>query len=105
MEYTLTGNTLPFAKVPTDGTAAGLSSASSCRVVVSEVASVKGDSTYVLSRGKEKVLFELAIKLKFEMTLADNGALNTILTGTLTVPEVCPVTPQAGETRDPPALA
>ena len=51
------------------------------------------------------MLFELAMKLKFEMTLADNGALNTILTGTLTVPEVCPVTPQAGETREPPALA
>lgn len=57
-------------------------------VRVLSVESVKGECTYVLSRGKQRVVFEMEIKLKLEMELHVGDELKTILSGKLTVPEV-----------------
>jgi len=87
--YTLGPPGPPLPALPADSSAEGLSASSSCKVRVTSVDSVKGDATYVLSRGKEKVIFELAIKLKMEIELLDeSGALKNIIVGTLNVPEV-----------------
>ena len=90
LAYTLgTPEAPPLPKLPDDPSAEGLTPSSSCKVRVSAVDSVKGEATYVLSRGKERVLFELAIKLKLEMELLDEaGALKSIVSGTLNVAEV-----------------
>jgi len=50
--------------------------------------SVSGEATYVLSRGKQRVVFELKIKLKLEMELHVGSELKSIITGTVTLPEV-----------------
>lgn len=79
----------PLPKLPDAAAADGLTASSSCKVRVTAVDTIKGDATYVLSRGKEKVLFELNMKLKLEMELLDeSGTLKNILTGTLHLPEV-----------------
>ena len=49
---------------------------------------VSGECTYVLSRGKQRVVFELDLKLKLEIEVKAGGQLQTIVTGTLHVPEV-----------------
>ena len=72
----------------TQAGAEGLTSSASCKVRVSSVENVSGEVTYVLSRGKERCVFELALKLKLEMELAEGGELKTILTGQLNIPEV-----------------
>mmetsp|Transcript_30516 Transcript_30516/g.64232 ORF Transcript_30516/g.64232 Transcript_30516/m.64232 type:complete len:215 (-) Transcript_30516:337-981(-) len=56
------------------------------RVVAAE--SVSGDATYVLSRGKQRVVFELKLKMKLEVEVRVDGELKQILTGNLQVPEV-----------------
>mmetsp|Transcript_13851 Transcript_13851/g.31735 ORF Transcript_13851/g.31735 Transcript_13851/m.31735 type:complete len:213 (-) Transcript_13851:106-744(-) len=62
---------------------------SACSVRVASVGSVDGDVTYVVSRGKQRVIFELALKLTLEMELRSSvGELQQILTGELRVPEV-----------------
>ena len=57
-------------------------------VRVTGVDSVSGECTYVLSRGKQRVVFELQMKLLLEAEVKLGGSLQTILTGKLTVPEV-----------------
>lgn len=58
-------------------------------VRVYSVGHVKGDTTYVMSRGKERCIFELDIKLKLEMELYDaEGSIKEVLTGKLTVGEL-----------------
>jgi hypothetical protein len=57
-------------------------------VRVASVGHVKGDTTYVLSRGKQKCIFELSLKLKLEMDIYQGGELKTIVTGKVTIPEV-----------------
>jgi len=60
----------------------------SVRVRVAAVDSVSGEATFVVSRGKQRVVFELALKLQLEMEVHADGNLKTILTGKLTLPEV-----------------
>ena len=55
------------------------------RVVSAEA---KGDCIYVLSRGKQRVVFELELKLELEVEVFAEDEMKTILTGKLTVPEV-----------------
>ena len=60
-----------------------------CSVRVVSVGNVDGDVTYVVSRGKQRVIFELMLKLKLEMELRNaDCALEQILTGELHIPEV-----------------
>jgi len=87
--YTLGPPGAPLPTLPSDASAEGLSSSSTAKARVTSVETVKGDTTYVLSRGKEKVIFELAVKLKLEVELLDeSGALKNIVSGTLNIPEV-----------------
>lgn len=58
------------------------------KVRVSSVEKVTGEATYVVSRGKQRCVFELALKVKLEMEVRHGEALKTILTGSLHVPEV-----------------
>merc|ERR1712087_1026147 len=61
-----------------------------CNVRVTSVNSISGDVTYVISRGKQRVLFELKLKLQLEMELRDaDHELTQIVTGELHIPEVC----------------
>ena len=62
--------------------------ADSVAVRVMSVEYVKGEATYVLSRGKQRVVFELELKLLLEAEVKLGGELQTILTGKLTIPEV-----------------
>ena len=57
-------------------------------VRVTSVEQVTGDVTYVLSRGKQRVVFELQIKLGLEIELHIGGVLEQILTGKITLPEL-----------------
>ena len=67
------------------GTVAGAESATAR---VTEVISCKGDVTYVLSRGKQRAVFELALKLKVEVEVREGDELREILTGEMHVPEL-----------------
>ena len=67
------------------GTVAGTESATAR---VTEVISCKGDVTYVLSRGKQRAVFELALKLKVEVEVREGDELREILTGEMHVPEL-----------------
>ena len=58
------------------------------KVKVLSVDSVSGESTYVLSRGKQRVVFELQIKLQLEVEVHVGGELKQIVTGKLTLPEL-----------------
>ena len=58
------------------------------RARVLSVESVSGECTYVLSRGKQRVVFELQIKCSLEMELRAGDELKHILTGKLTLPEL-----------------
>ena len=49
---------------------------------------VTGDCTYVLSRGKQRVVFELELRIKLEVEVRAAGKLQTIVTGVLHVHEV-----------------
>ena len=49
---------------------------------------MSGECTYVLSRGKQRVVFELQIKCSLEMELRAGDELKHILTGKLTLPEL-----------------
>jgi len=51
-------------------------------------ADVKGECTYVLSRGKQRVVFELEFKLELEIEVFANDELKTILSGKLNIPEI-----------------
>ncbi|KAL1512000.1 hypothetical protein AB1Y20_005275 [Prymnesium parvum] len=96
LAYELGGQERPLPASPLEAAVA------SCKARVSAVDSVKGEATYVLSRGKEKVLFELGLKLKLEMELLDeSGALHEILTGTMHVAEVS--NDELGDARMPSA--
>ena len=55
---------------------------------VTDVPSCKGDVMYVLSRGKQRAVFELALKLKVEVEVREGEELREILTGELHVPEL-----------------
>jgi|TARA_B100000524_G_scaffold333660_1_gene221654 hypothetical protein len=65
----------------------------SCHLRVIEATSVSGDATYVLSRGKQRVVFELNVKLKVEAEVREGdcegdgeggqGALKELLAGQL----------------------
>ena len=57
-------------------------------VRVTAVDSVTGECTYVLSRGKQRVVFELTMKLVLEVELHIGGELKQILSGKLTLPEL-----------------
>ena len=57
-------------------------------VRVANADKVTGDCTYVLSRGKQRVVFELELKLKLEVEVRAAGMLQTIVTGVLHVHEV-----------------
>jgi len=58
------------------------------QVRVLSVESVTGDCTYVLSRGKQRVVFELQLKLQLELEVRVGGELKQILTGKVTLPEI-----------------
>jgi len=49
---------------------------------------VKGECTYVLSRGKQRVVFELELKIELEIEVFAGDELKTILSGKLNVPEI-----------------
>ena len=55
---------------------------------VESVEKVKGDATYVLSRGKQRVVFELELKLRLEMEVHAGSQLKHILTGMLHIDEI-----------------
>jgi activator of HSP90 ATPase len=61
-----------------------------CSLKVASVASTTGDVTHVLSRGKQRVVFELGIKLFLELEVWQGSELKHILTGTLNITEVRP---------------
>ncbi len=52
------------------------------------VSSVDGEATYVLSRGKQRVVFELELKLECELEIRAGGELKRIIAGRLVVPEL-----------------
>lgn len=64
----------------------GSATAVSVRVLKAE--SVTGDATYVVSRGKQRVVFELTIKVSLEMEVRVDDELKQILTGKMTLTEV-----------------
>ena len=53
-----------------------------------KVESVKGDVTYVVSRGKQRVVFELTLKVKLEVEVRAGDELKTIVSGKLMLNEV-----------------
>lgn len=57
-------------------------------VKMQEISKCSGEVTYVLSRGKQRVVFELALTLKLEMEVRVAGTLQTILTGRMVIEEV-----------------
>jgi hypothetical protein len=57
-------------------------------VRVAEVNAVNGDCTYVVSRGKQRVVFELTLKLTLEMEVRVDSELKQILTGKMTLSDV-----------------
>jgi len=59
-----------------------------CRAYVTSVPTVSGDVTYIYSRGKQRVVFELKLKLKFELEVRAAGQLRQIVTGELSLPEL-----------------
>lgn len=60
-----------------------------CALKVSAVSSVSGDVTHVLSRGKQRVVFELTLKLKLELELRESdGTLLQLVAGSLSLSEV-----------------
>lgn len=59
-----------------------------CKVRVASVETVKGEATYFLSRGKERVVFELQLKLKLDVEAFAGEELKTILSGTINIGEV-----------------
>jgi hypothetical protein len=59
-----------------------------CSLKVASVTSTTGDVTHVLSRGKQRVVFELALKLLLELEIRQGSELKHILTGTLNITEV-----------------
>lgn len=63
-------------------------SATSVSVRVLSAESVTGETTYVVSRGKQRVVFELTIKLSLEMEVRVDDELKQILTGKMTITEV-----------------
>lgn len=59
-----------------------------CSLKVASVTSTTGDVTHVLSRGKQRVVFELTLKLLLELEIRQGNELKHILTGTLNITEV-----------------
>ena len=57
-------------------------------VRVTQAESVTGECTYVVSRGKQRVVFELTIKISLEMEVRVGDELRQILTGKLTMTEL-----------------
>jgi len=55
---------------------------------VVSVTSAMGDVTHVLSRGKQRVMFELGLKLKLEVVVRADGETKQILVGILNIMEV-----------------
>jgi len=49
---------------------------------------VDGEATHIISRGKQRVVFEFTLKLKLELELREGDELREILTGTITVADV-----------------
>lgn len=67
---------------------AELADFSSLRLHVTEAGKCTGDATYLLSRGKERIVYELAVKVKLEMELRRDGQLVEIVTGSLAIDEL-----------------
>jgi len=82
---------LPTATAPLPALPAGDDGAApdAVHVKVTGVDKVQGEATYVLSRGKQRVVFELElVKIKLEVEVKAAGVLQSIVTGMLTVSEV-----------------
>ena len=77
---------LPPAPAGADGAAAPSATRVKCRVI--SIETVSGDVTFVVSRGKQRLLLELELKVKVEAEVFAGDELQTILTGMLTVDEV-----------------
>ena len=87
MAYALPLATVPVPPLPpSEADAASGSVSVGVRVLKAE--SVTGECTYVVSRGKQRVVFELTIKLALEMEVRVGDELRQILTGKLTMNEV-----------------
>lgn len=81
--------TLPLPKYPIPALPASVEgSATSVSVRVAKAESVTGDATYVVSRGKQRVVFELTIKVALEIEVRVDDELKEILTGKMTLTEV-----------------
>lgn len=81
---------LPMPGVPVPALPASETGGGELRVSVRALScdSVSGEATYVMSRGKQKVLFELKLKIKLEMEVFVDAEMKTILTGMVTLPEL-----------------
>jgi len=86
MAYTLPLATVPVPPLPASEADASGSVGVSVRVTKAE--SVTGECTYVVSRGKQRVVFELTIKISLEMEVRVGDELRQILTGKLTMTEL-----------------
>ena len=53
-----------------------------------KVVSIKGDVTYVVSRGKQRVVLELTFTIRFELEVRVDGELKQIVPGKLTATEL-----------------
>lgn len=88
LAYTLPSEGGSLPALPADSE--GLTPVATCKVRVATVESVSGDVTYVISRGKERCVFELALKMKLEMELWEGSELKTIISGQIHIPEGAP---------------
>lgn len=69
-------------------TAAATAGSLSAELRVTAVEKVDGEATHIISRGKQRVVFEFTLKLQLQLELREGDELREILSGTMTVAEV-----------------
>ena len=81
LAYSLPSGSASLPATPTCQDMEGVSKNVTAKVRVASVDAVKGEATYVLSRGKQRVVFEIELKLSLEIEVMDGDVLKTIVTG------------------------
>ena len=83
------GAALPALPASQEALAAAAAAGSlSAELRVTAVEKVDGEATHIISRGKQRLVFEFTLKLQLQMELREGEQLREILSGTLTVAEV-----------------
>ena len=83
------GAALPAPPASQEAVAAAIAAGRlSCQLKVTAVDKVDGEASHIVSRGKQRVVFDLNLKLKLEVELREAGELHEILTGSLSISDL-----------------